>query len=79
MINNDDIKNFTNLSDDELRQRIKGAAEAGKISPERLKNALSDTDKIRSIVSKLTPEDIEKFARIIGKENADKMIEKLKN
>lgn len=78
MINQDNIRNFTNLSDEEIRKRISEAASEGKISPERLKSALSDIDKVKTMISKMKPEDIERMLRIIGRENAEKMAEKLK-
>ena len=78
MINQDNITNFTNLSDEEIRQRISDAAAEGKISPARLKSALSDIGKVKTMISKMKPEDIERMLRIIGRENAEKMAEKLK-
>ena len=78
MLNKENIQNFSKLSDEEIRSRISNAAAMGNINPERLKSMLSDTDKIRSVISKMSPSDIERFLRIIGKENAEKMAEKLK-
>ncbi len=78
MFNEENIKNFSKLSDEEIRSRISGAAAMGNISPERLKGVLSDTEKVRSVISKMTPADIERFLRILGRENAEKMAAKLK-
>ncbi len=78
MINKENIDNFLMLSDEEIRKRISSAATAGNISTDKLKGALSDTDKVRDVISKMTPADIERFIRILGKENAEKMAEKLK-
>lgn len=78
MINKENIDNFLNLSDSEIRKRINAAALEGNISTERLKKALSDTEKVRRVVSEMTPEDVERFIRILGRENAEKMAEKLK-
>ena len=78
MINKENIDNFLNLSDSEIRKRINAAAVEGNISTERLKKALSDTEKVRRVVSEMTPEDVERFIRILGRENAEKMAEKLK-
>ena len=78
MINKENIDNFLNLSDSEIRKRITAAALEGNISTERLKKALSDTEKVRRVVSEMTPEDVERFIRILGRENAEKMAEKLK-
>ena len=44
MINKENIDNFLNLSDSEIRKRINAAALEGNISTERLKKALSDTE-----------------------------------
>lgn len=78
MINKENIDNFLNLSDSEIRKRINAAALEGNISTERLKKTLSDTEKVRRVVSEMTPEDVERFIRILGRENAEKMAEKLK-
>ena len=78
MINKENIDNFLNLSDSEIRKRINAAAVEGNISTERLKKTLSDTEKVRRVVSEMTPEDVERFIRILGRENAEKMAEKLK-
>ncbi len=78
MIDKENIANFLLLSDDEIRRRINNAATAGNISTEKLKGALSDTDRVRDVLSKMTPSDVERFIRILGKENAEKMAEKLK-
>ena len=78
MINKENIDNFLNLSDSEIRKRINAAALEGNISTERLKKALSGTEKVRRVVSEMTPEDVERFIRILGRENAEKMAEKLK-
>lgn len=78
MFNNDNIDNFLNLSDAEIKARIASAAAAGNISSDKLKNTLADTERIRKIISKMTPADIERFIRILGRENAEKMAEKLK-
>ena len=78
MFDKDNIESFVNLSDEEIRTRIKTAAAMGDISPDKLKNALSDTSRIRQIISKMTPEDVERFIRILGRENAEKMAAKLK-
>ena len=78
MINKENIDNFLNLSDSEIRKRKNAAAVEGNISTERLKKALSDTEKVRRVVSEMTPEDVERFIRILGRENAEKMAENLK-
>ena len=78
MFNEENLKNFKELPDDEIRSRIFGAAATGNISPERLKSLLSEPDKIRNVISKMKPSDIERFIRILGRENAEKMAEKLK-
>lgn len=78
MFNEDNIKKFANLSDDEIRERLSNAAAEGNISPERLKSALSDTEKVRSVIAKMTPADVERFLRILGRGNAEKMAQKLK-
>ncbi len=78
MFNEENIRNFSKLSDKEIRTRLANAAAMGNISPEKLKGVLSDTDKVRSVISKMTPADIERFLKILGKENAEKMAEKLK-
>lgn len=78
MFNEENIKNFSKLSDEEIRARLSDAASAGNISPDRLKSILSDTDKVRNVISKMTPADVERFLRILGRENAQKMAEKLK-
>lgn len=79
MINEENIKSFSKLSDDEIKKRISAAAVAGNISTEKLKNVLSDTEKVKSVISGLTPKDIERLINIVGRENAEKMAEKLKN
>lgn len=78
MFNEENIKNFSQLSDKEIKSRLSDAAAAGNISPERLKSVLSDTEKIRNVISKMTPADVERFLKILGRENAQKMAEKLK-
>ena len=78
MINEENIRDFSALSDEEIRRRITEAAAEGRISPERLKATLSDTSKIKAVISKMKPSDIERMLKIIGKENAEKMAEKLK-
>lgn len=78
MLNEENIKNFSKLSDEEIRSRLSEAASAGNISPERLKSILSDTDRVRNVISKMTPQDVERFLRIIGRDKAEKMAEKLK-
>ena len=78
MFNQDNIDNFLNLSDEEIRKRISSAASEGKISTDRLKNALSDTNRVRQVISKMSPADIERFIKILGRENAEKMAEKLR-
>lgn len=78
MFNEDNLRDFSNLTDEELRERLSSAAKMGNISEARLKAALSDTDKIRKVISKLSSRDVERMLRIIGKENAEKMAEKLK-
>ena len=56
MINKENIDNFLNLSDSEIRKRINAAALEGNISTERLKKALSniglDTDAAKYITDK---------------------------
>lgn len=79
VINEENIKSFSKLSDDEIKKRISAAAVAGNISTEKLKNVLSDTEKVKSVISGLTPKDIERLINIVGRENAEKMAEKLKN
>ncbi|MBR3994017.1 MAG: hypothetical protein IKI97_01915 [Clostridia bacterium] len=78
MFSQDNIDNFLNLSDEEIRKKLSSAAGEGKISPERLKNALSDTNRVRQVISKMSPTDVERFIRILGRENAEKMAEKLR-
>ena len=78
MLNKENLNNFSKLSDEEIRSRITNAASMGNINPERLRSILSDTDKIRSVISKMSPADIERMLRIIGKDKAEKMAEKLK-
>ena len=78
MFNNDNLNDFVKLSDEEIKRRLANAAAAGNISPEKLKSALSDTERVRQIISKMTPADVERFVRILGRENAEKMAEKLK-
>ena len=78
MINEENIRDFSTLSDEEIHRRITEAAVEGKISPDRLKAALSDTSIIKAVISKMKPSDVERMLRIIGKENAEKMAEKLK-
>ncbi len=78
MINKENIDNFLLLSDDEIRKRISSAASAGNISTDKLRGALSDTDRVREVISKMSPSDIERFINILGRENAEKMAEKLK-
>lgn len=78
MFNEDNLRDFSKLTDEEIRERLSSAAKMGNISEAKLKAALSDTDKIRKVISKLKPCDIERMLRIIGKENAEKMAEKLK-
>lgn len=78
MFNKENIDSFLSLSDEEIRARINSAASEGNISTEKLKNALSDSDKVRQVISKMTPTDIERFIKILGRENAEKMAEKLK-
>lgn len=78
MINKENIDKFLLLSDEEIRKRISGAASAGNISQEKLKGALSDTNRVKEVISKMSPSDIERFIRIIGRENAEKMAEKLR-
>ncbi len=79
MINEENIKSFSKLSDDEIKKRISAAVVAGNISTEKLKNVLSDTEKVKSVISGLTSKDIERLINIVGRENAEKMAEKLKN
>ena len=78
MINQDNIDNFLNLSDEEIKKRLATAAAEGNISADKLKNAFSDTDRVRALISKMKPSDIERFLRIFGRENAEKMAQKLK-
>lgn len=78
MIDRKNIDDFLNLTDDEIRTRITSAARAGEISPDKLKSALGDTEHLRKVISKMNPADIERFIRILGRENAEKMAEKLK-
>ena len=78
MFSKENLDNFISLSDDEIRQRLANAAKAGNISPERLRGVLADTEKLRRFMSQMRPEDVERFIKIIGKENAEKMAEKLK-
>ena len=63
MLNEENIKNFSKLSDQEIKDRITSAAQAGNISPERLKSILADTDKIRTVISKLSPNDIQRLVK----------------
>lgn len=79
MISEENIKSFSKLSDDEIKKRISAAAVAGNISTEKLKTVLSDTERVKSVISGLTPKDIERLINIVGRENAEKMAEKLKN
>lgn len=78
MFSKDNLDSFLNLSDEQIRERFAEAASAGNISSERLKEAMKDTDRVKQIMSKMTPADVERFIRIIGRENAEKMAEKLK-
>ncbi len=78
MFNNENIQNFLNLSDEDIRKRLNSAAAEGNISPDKLKRAMGDTDRVREVISKMTPADVERFIRILGRENAEKMAEKLK-
>ena len=78
MFDKENLEKFLNLSDSEIKNRINSAAHAGSISPERLKNVLADTDKVRNIISKMTPSDVDRLIKIIGKEKAEEMAEKLK-
>ncbi len=78
MINKENIDSFLGLSDEEIKNRINSAAAEGNISTARLKDALSDTDRVRRVISNMSPADIERFLKIIGRENAEKMAEKLK-
>ena len=78
MFNRENIENFLNLSDEEIKIRLNNAAIEGNISTEKLKGALTDTDRVKNIISKMKPEDIERFIRILGRDNAEKMAEKLK-
>jgi len=79
MFNQEDINNFVNSSDDEIKKRIASAASQGKISPDRIKNLLGDTDKIRKAISAMKPADIERMLKIIGRDNAEKMAKMLKD
>ena len=78
MFNKENLDNFISLSDDEIKQRLANAAKAGNISPERLRGVLADTEKLRRFMSQMRPEDVERCIKIVGKENAEKMAEKLK-
>lgn len=78
MISDENIRDFARLSDDEIRKRLTDAASAGKISSDKLKKALSNPEDVRKVLSKVSASDVERLLRLFGRENAERMAEKLK-
>ena len=78
MISDENIRDFARLSDDEIRNRLTEAASAGKMSSEKLKKALQNPEDIRKVLSKVSASDVERLLRLFGRENAERMAEKLK-
>ena len=78
MINDENIRDFARLSDDEIRKRLNDAASAGKLSSDKLKKALENPEDVRKVLSKVSASDVERLLRLFGRENAERMAEKLK-
>lgn len=78
MISDENIRDFARLSDDEIRKRLTDAASTGKLSSDKLKKALQDPEDIRKVLSKVSASDVERLLRLFGRENAERMAEKLK-
>ena len=78
MISDENIRDFARLSDDEIRRRLADAASAGKLSSDKLKKALQNPEDVRKVLSKVSASDVERLLRLFGRENAERMAEKLK-
>ena len=79
MINQSNLSEFLNLSDEQLKKRLEQAAVAAGADKNKIALMLSNPERLRGIISSLTPEDAERMIKMFGKDKAQAIADSLKN
>lgn len=79
MLDNAQIKKMLSLSDEELRKKISEAAIAAGADKYMTARALSDTEKLRTMISALNEEQINALLSRMGPETAKELSKRINN
>lgn len=79
MFDSKELQGFLKLSDEEIQNVLEKAAIAAGADKNKVKSLISNPDKIRSLVSTMTPDDAERLVNLIGKDKAQTIANSLKS
>ena len=79
MIDNHQLKKLLSLSDEELRKKVSEAAIAAGADKYMTSKALSDVEKLRSMMKSLSAEQINSMLSKIGPDAANEIANRINN